>query len=127
MKPPVEEVRVSAQSKEILAKIKKRTGINQWNYLCRLAYCQSLREPLTNLSSTFGEVGVRMDWKTFSGQFSNEFISLNLLCAKRDNIDLSNKEILSEYFRTHLERGVTYLKSVKDVHDLIALTNKSIS
>jgi DNA sulfur modification protein DndE len=37
--------RLSAQAKDQLIRLKTRTGIAQWNILCRWAFCLSLRQP----------------------------------------------------------------------------------
>ena len=46
--PPVEVVRVSEVSRLNLIALKKRTGIENWNILCRWGFCLSLadRSPL---------------------------------------------------------------------------------
>jgi DNA sulfur modification protein DndE len=118
MKPPVEEVRVSAQGKEILIKLKRRTGLMQWNHLCRVAYCRSLANPTPPCAPISGEGGLRMDWRTFAGPYYEEFACLNAFRAKRDGIDLTQKENLAEYFRAHLERGISALNDLQDVREL---------
>jgi DNA sulfur modification protein DndE len=115
MKPPVEEVRVSAQGKEILIKLKRRTGLMQWNHLCRIAYCRSLANPTRPCAPNSGEGGLRMDWRTFTGPYHEEFACLNALRAQRDGIDLTHKESLAEYFRAHLERGIAALNDLQDI------------
>ena len=41
----LKQIRLSAQAKEQLVRLKTRTGIPQWNILCRWAFCLSLRQP----------------------------------------------------------------------------------
>ncbi|PSN10275.1 hypothetical protein C7293_28725 [filamentous cyanobacterium CCT1] len=43
--PPVERVRISQAGKDQLIKLKRVTKIDQWNILCRWAFCRSLAEP----------------------------------------------------------------------------------
>ncbi len=38
----IKQVRLSAEAKEQLIRLKTRTGIGQWNILCRWAFCLSL-------------------------------------------------------------------------------------
>ena len=52
IKPPIEVVRVSDRGKEILIKIKKRTGLQHWNEICRVALCCSLIDPSPPPKST---------------------------------------------------------------------------
>ena len=40
----VKQIRLSVQDKEKLSRLKGRTGIQNWNVLCRWALCCSLRE-----------------------------------------------------------------------------------
>ena len=118
MKPPVEEVRVSVRGKETLIKLKRRTGLTQWNHLCRIAFCRSLSNPTPPGAPAQGEAGIRMDWKTFAGSYSQELVCLNALRALRDEIDLAQKDEIAEYFRAHLERGIASLDSVSDIAEL---------
>jgi DNA sulfur modification protein DndE len=41
----IKQVRLSAQAREQLIRLKTKTGIGQWNILCRWALCVSLRQP----------------------------------------------------------------------------------
>ena len=36
---------ISSQAKDQLIRLKMRTGISQWNILCRWAFCLSLQQP----------------------------------------------------------------------------------
>lgn len=40
----IKHIRVSSQAKDQLIRLKTRTGIDQWNILCRWAFCLSLAE-----------------------------------------------------------------------------------
>lgn len=120
MKPPVEEVRISVRGKETLAKLKRRTGLTQWNHLCRIAYCRSLANPVPPGAPTPSEAGIRMDWKTFSGPFAEELVCLNTFRARRDGIDVTQKDQIGEYFRAHLERGIASLDNITEISDLVS-------
>ena len=41
----LKQIRLSAQARDQLIRLKARTGIGQWNVLCRWAFCLSLRQP----------------------------------------------------------------------------------
>jgi DNA sulfur modification protein DndE len=114
MKPPVEHVRVSAKGKDILTKIKRHTGLEHWNEICRIALCRSLSDPNppTKLDRT-RDISIDMEWKTFAGPLHEELASLTIHRARKDGIDLSCKDALSEYFRAHLERGIAHLQNSK--------------
>jgi DNA sulfur modification protein DndE len=41
----LKQIRLSAQAKEQLIRLKAKTGVGRWNILCRWAFCLSLRQP----------------------------------------------------------------------------------
>src|SRR4051812_42843201 len=41
----IKQIRLSSQAKDQLTRLKAKTGIGQWNILCRWAFCLSLRQP----------------------------------------------------------------------------------
>ncbi len=45
IEPPLDRVRISQAAKDQLIKLKRVTKIDQWNILCRWAFCRSLAEP----------------------------------------------------------------------------------
>lgn len=120
MRPPIDHIRVSAQGREILIKLKRRTGLEHWNELCRVALCRSLANPKSpTLSSRISENAIDMEWKTFAGAYSFEFSSAILIRARADGVNLASKEALSEYVRAHIERGIASLQNVKALADLV--------
>lgn len=114
MRPPVEHVKVSARGKEILIKIKRNTGLEHWNEICRIALCKSLANPTapTKLGKNL-DSSIDIEWKTFAGLFHNELAALFVFRAKKDGIDISKKDVLSDYFRSHLERGIVSIQNIK--------------
>ena len=82
MKPPVEHVRVSAKSKEILIRVKRYTGLEHWNEICRVALCKSLSNPTPpQKSGNSSESAIDIEWKTFSGLYNEELSALFYLRA----------------------------------------------
>lgn len=123
MKPPIEHVRVSTRGKEILIKIKRQTGLEHWNEICRIALCRSLANPTPPPKPTkIGDSNIDMEWKTFAGAFQEELSALTILRAKKDGIDILKREDVADYFRAHLERGITSLQNIKQVNELCIST-----
>ena len=123
MKPPVEHVRVSARGKEILIKVKRRSGMEYWNEICRVALCRSLANPTPpSKTDKTADSSIDMDWKTFAGSYQEELISLVLLRAQKDGVNLSKKDAISEYFRLHLERGINSLQNIKSLAEMFTIT-----
>lgn len=111
MKPPVDTVRVGKKGRDILLKLKRNTGIDNWNILCRWALCASLRElkrPPISKSSSDG--GVEMSWKVFAGEHADMLASLITHRAIKDGFDQSPED-RSEYLKAHINRGLEYLGS----------------
>lgn len=116
MNSPVERIKVSAKSREILIRVKRHTGLEHWNEICRIAVCRSLANPTPPPKWTkVAESNIEMDWKTFAGAFQQEFSALIILRAQKDGIDLSKREPIAEYFRSHLERGIASLQNLKNL------------
>lgn len=105
----IENVRISEKARNQLITLKKRTGIQNWNVLCRWALCLSLREttppPFENV---IADSSVEMTWRTFTGGLENLYMALVISRAKKDGISLDKVE-LNNYFRLHLHRGISYL------------------
>lgn len=121
MEPPVERIRISQVAKDQLIKLKRVTKIDQWNILCRWAFCHSLAEPTPPSPVAIPtDSNVEMTWQVFAGGISDLFIlALKQRCHK-DGITL-NQENLSIQFRLHLHRGIGYLAAdFKKIQDLFS-------
>ena len=120
MKPPVDTVRVSQRGKEILIKLKRNTGIDQWNVLCRWALCASLmRESKPPKIKAIEESNIEMNWRTFAGAQADHLSALVKTRADSHGINLQQPEAVSEYFRAHLERGISNIQNTKNIAALI--------
>jgi DNA sulfur modification protein DndE len=118
MKPPVESVRVSPQGRDQLIKLKRQTGVENWNVLCRWALCCSLREravPPRPASATEG--GVEMSWKVFAGESSNQLAAVILKRALADGF-ADSPDGAALCLRAHLHRGLGYLASEKEINGI---------
>jgi DNA sulfur modification protein DndE len=97
-------------------KLKKRTGLDRWNELCRIALCHSLSNPTPPpVVGKTGDGSIDMEWKTFAGPFQEELAAIIMFRVREDSIDLSRREALAEYFRSHLERGISSLQNIKSI------------
>lgn len=119
MKLPVEHVRVTEKGKETLMKIKRRTGLEHWNEICRVALCHSLSNPgpPPSLSKTI-DSNIDIEWKTFGASLHLELQALIIYRAHKDGINLDDKIALVNYFRIHLERGLAMLQGIKSLSEM---------
>lgn len=126
MKPPVETVRISARGREILIKIKRNTGIERWNEICRVALCHSLANSSRPTKPKTGwDSAIEIEWKTFAGDLADPLTAAFLLRANLDKIDLERKDKLTEYFRSHLERGIASLQNTKSISTYVDMLSCS--
>ncbi len=126
MKPPVETVRISSQSKDVLIKVKRHLGIERWNEICRVALCRSLANSSKPTKPKNGwDTAIEIEWKTFAGEQSDTFSALALLSAHGHNVDTNKKDDLADYFRAHLERGILSLQTIKKFEDYLRVDRAS--
>ena len=127
---PLERIVLSAKARDQLITLKRRTGIENWNVLCRWAFCVSLREknPLPDANHP-SDSNLEMSWKTFGGELSDVYWALTKQKCIQDGIDPRNEDAVAHQFRLHLHRGIRYLaagttgsgKTIQTVADLIKL------
>ena len=86
----IDSVKVSEKARIQLISLKRRTGIQNWNVLCRWAFCLSLREkspPPNEVIVT--DSSVEMSWRTFTGGAESLYLNLLLTRAQSDGIEIS--------------------------------------
>jgi len=120
----IKQITLPNQSKDKLSRLKGRTGIQQWNILCRWALCFSLSEK--TIPSDFelpADSNVEMSWHTFAGENHEIYDTLIRSRCIEDGLP-TDEETLAKYFKLHLNRGIAYLSGtnvIKSVDDLINL------
>ncbi|WP_417459038.1 DNA sulfur modification protein DndE [Kordiimonas sp.] len=119
-------MKISQLEKDQLARLKRHTGIEHWNFLCRWAFNISLREktrpPRTKISS---DSNVEMTWKTFGGEHAGLYYDLLQLRCVEDGLT-PDSETLYREFRQHLKRGIGYLSSNKNIRSIRQLLNLAV-
>jgi len=115
-------VRIGARGREILIKLKRYTGIAQWNTLCRVAYCYSLAivtEPTQTPEK--GDVALEIEWPTFAGPIKTELAALTT--ARATSAAVAEQDI-ARYVRSHLERGLSAIQNVRSIEEIAAMVVK---
>lgn len=124
---PLDTVRVSQAARDQLITLKRRTGIQQWNVLCRWALCRSLAEsaapPVFKLTL---DSNVEMNWRTFGGDFGDMLWALVKLRCHNDGLPL-DEETLAQQFRLHLHRGIGYLVGDPRSSDVAGMASIALS
>lgn len=109
----LEHIRLSQQARDYLVKLKRQTGITQWNVLCRWAFVTSLAERTPPAPARIpSDSNVDMSWKVFAGPHHAAYLALLKMRCKRDGLDTSD-DTLATQFRLHLHRGIGYLAAEK--------------
>ncbi len=126
----IKQIRLSAQAREQLIRLKTRTGITQWNILCRWAFCLSLQQatPPTPIEIP-ADSNVEMEWQVFGGEAHELYMALLKERCVMDGLGTS-EEVLARQFRLHLHRGIGYLaapQKIGSISDLVKLaTHKGL-
>lgn len=120
----IEHIRLTQKAKEQLVKLKRQTGIQNWNVLCRWAFCLSIAEPSQPAPVKLSlDSSVEMSWKVFGGAHQEVYSALLKQRCHKDGLPL-DADVLSTQFRLHLHRGIGYLsanKKVKNIADFATM------
>jgi DNA sulfur modification protein DndE len=110
-------VRISTRGREILIKLKRHTGIGQWNILCRFAYCYSLAiGTKPTHASEKGDFALEIEWDTFAGPIKTELAALTIFHATKNRVEQND---VPKFVRSHIERGLSGIQNVRSVTDLV--------
>lgn len=121
MQHPIRSVRVSEAGRDQLIRLKRFTGVDQWNILCRWALLRSLAEPHPPSPAPLGDMSnIEMSWPVFAGTLSEALVLLMRQRLFEDGLG-QDDETFAVQFRLHLHRGLAYLsrEGVRHVEDLV--------
>ncbi len=120
----IKQVRLSQTAKDQLSRLKGKTGIKNWNVLCRWAYCYSLKENTVPTPENIdADSNVEMSWYTFAGEYSELYEALIIAWCMKMDIPTDN-ETMAKYIKMHIERGISYLSGtnfIREIDDLLKL------
>ncbi len=107
----IDTIRLSEKQKQQLIRLKSRTGIENWNVLCRWALCMSLAEetvpPVEDIPS---DSNVEMSWKVFAGEYADVYLAVLRQVYEKQKAELGNL-MLVDFFKMHLNRGISFYSS----------------
>lgn len=123
----VRQIRMSSQAKERLSRLKGKTGIDNWNVLCRWALCYSLAEDTIPTDVPVNtDSNLEMSWMTFAGEYYEIYEAVMKVWCRKKGL-ASDQKTTAKYFRLHLDRGIAYLSGtglIKTIDDLLMLTEE---
>lgn len=121
----IDNIRLSAKARDQLIALKRRTGIENWNILCRWALCVSLSTKGAPPNAKHpADSNIEMTWRTFAGEHESLYWALVKQRCQQDGLDPADDEVVAHQFRLHLHRGIKYLaadKSIQSIGDLVGL------
>ena len=107
----IDRVKISAAAKQQLSTLKKRTGIEHYNVICRHALCVSLANPSKVPDENIQlSGGLEIDWRTFAGNADETILNLLIVRALIDESNNSTESI-RRTLSAHIHRGLSYLTS----------------
>ena len=105
----IDTIRLSEKQKQQLIGLKKKTGIDNWNVLCRWALCMSLAEPTVPPFEIIpADSNVEITWKVFGGEHADVYLAILRQTYQKQSAQLGDVHF-GDFFRLHLARGTSYL------------------
>lgn len=110
----IERVKLTAAAKQQIITLKRRTGIEHYNTICRHALSVSLSNaaPAPNENFQFTN-GIEIDWDVFTGGYSDTYLNL-LIVRTLAETGKSDPIAVRQTLTSHLHRGLSYLASRKE-------------
>lgn len=102
----IDIIRLSEKQKQQLITLKRKTGIENWNVLCRWALCKSLADPAVPPKEDIpSDSNIEMTWRTFAGEQHEIYKAICIMAFKKQNIQSS----LLLFLKCHISRGLSYI------------------
>ncbi|WP_082981957.1 DNA sulfur modification protein DndE [Mycolicibacterium mucogenicum] len=122
----IEHIRLTTTARDQLVTLKRRTGLSQWNVLCRWALCRSLAEPAPPPAAKLVfDSNVEMTWRVFAGEYGDELLALVRYRCHVDNLG-TDDETVAHQLRLHLHRGIGYLVGDPRVTNIAGLVSVAL-
>ncbi|MFT0621920.1 DNA sulfur modification protein DndE [Ectopseudomonas guguanensis] len=105
----IDRIRLTAAAKIQLSTLKRKTGIEHYNSICRHALCISLANPSMPPEEDFNFTsGIEIDWRTFTGGHEGLYLNLILMRIIQDGgkVDIEN---VKKFCALHLHRGLSLM------------------
>ena len=123
----MKQIRLSQRSKEKLSRLKGKTGIKNWNILCRWALCYSLSEKTIPTDVEIpADSNLEMSWYTFGGEYSDLYDALVRAWCIEMGLP-TDDATLQKYFHMKLESAIAHRSGtglIQSSDDLISLVVK---
>lgn len=121
----MERIKLNAAARNQLTTLKRRTGMEHNNAICRHALCLSLANASIPPDESFSfNGGIEIDWRTFTG--GEDALYYNLLAVRLlSEGKRATDDAVRQALTVHVHRGLSYLVSRRE-DDLLVEMAKSI-
>ena len=118
----LEALKTTTHIKNVLSSIKRVTGIEYWNVICRWALCISLKQKSLPRLVEEKLDGVEIDYDVFVGKNNSIYTQLLINNLIKHNIEITKSNVY-KYLYAHVNRGVSilYNKKMKSIKDLLSI------
>lgn len=120
----IDPVRVVETDRDLLARLKRSTGIKNWNILCRWAFVLSIVDANpTSVDPIGGWSSVEMTWRVFGGPHTDVYWALLVQRVHEDGLP-NDEATLEREFNRHLHRGIGLLANLSQkptIRSLVSL------
>ena len=107
----IDRVKLTAAAKQQLITLKRRTGIEHYNTICRHALVVSLNNPATApIENLQFANGLEIDWEVFAGGYGDTYLNLLIARSQQESMASGSAEV-RQLLTSHLHRGLSYLAS----------------
>jgi DNA sulfur modification protein DndE len=102
----IDIIRLSEKQKQQLIILKRKTGIENWNVLCRWALCMSLADPTVPPKEDIpSDSNIEMTWRTLCGEYDQTYKAIILFYKNNSKQNMS----LIELIKIHISRGLNLI------------------
>lgn len=118
----MERIKLTAAARNQLITLKRRTGIEHNNAICRHALCLSLANPSIPPDENFSfGGGLEIDWHTLTSGQEELYTNLLIIRLIFEGAQV-NEDTIRTAFHLHVHRGLSYLMGRRDEDLLTGLS-----
>jgi len=105
----IESIRLTESEKEMLSRVKRKTGIASWNVLCRWAYLIGFsQERASSVEADGTRDAIEIRWDTFVGRNSSIYTAITRLQYSKESSNIKGIRVF-DFVHKKLSTGIRVL------------------